>query len=99
MTEKYVVEVEKLDKKGSGQVVVWRENEHGNKKKLTLVIPESLPGESGSHRRKTTFEMDESTNQGNHRGTSGTENTAMPAFFFMWRLCLATLDLRRPTEA
>lgn len=45
MTKKYVVEVEKLDKKGSGQAVVWRENEHGNKKKLTLVIPESLPGE------------------------------------------------------
>ena len=45
MAEKYTVEVTGLDKKGSGQAVVWRENEHGNKKKLKLVIPEALPGE------------------------------------------------------
>lgn len=43
--ETYVTTVEGLDRKGAGQAVIWRENEHGNKKKLKLVIPESLPGE------------------------------------------------------
>lgn len=43
--EKMVVEIHQLDKKGSGQAVVWRENEHGNPKKLKLTVPQTLPGE------------------------------------------------------
>lgn len=45
MTEKFVVNVTGIDKKGSGKAAVWRENELGNKKKLKLYIPETLPGE------------------------------------------------------
>lgn len=44
--EKMVVDIDHLDRKGNGQAVVWRENELGNKRKLKLVIPESLPGET-----------------------------------------------------
>ncbi|WP_431307297.1 23S rRNA (uracil(1939)-C(5))-methyltransferase RlmD [Ferdinandcohnia quinoae] len=40
-----IVEINKLDEKGSGQAVVCRENELGNRKKLTLTIPQTLPGE------------------------------------------------------
>jgi 23S rRNA (uracil1939-C5)-methyltransferase len=40
-----VADIKQLDKKGSGQAEVWRENEHGNKKKLKLTIPQTLPGE------------------------------------------------------
>ncbi|WP_408605283.1 23S rRNA (uracil(1939)-C(5))-methyltransferase RlmD [Bacillus timonensis] len=40
-----IVDIKKLDEKGSGQAVVWRENEHGNKKKLKLTIPQTLIGE------------------------------------------------------
>jgi len=43
--ETMIVEIKKLDEKGSGQGVVWRENEHGNKKKLKLTIPQTLIGE------------------------------------------------------
>ena len=43
--EEYSVTVERLDEKGFGEAIVWRENELGNKRKLRLVIPESLPGE------------------------------------------------------
>lgn len=38
-------EVRRLDQKGSGQAVIWRENELGNPKKLKLTIPRTLPGE------------------------------------------------------
>ena len=34
-----------MDVKGSGQAVIWRENEQGNPKKLKLTIPQTLPGE------------------------------------------------------
>lgn len=44
-SEQYTVTIEKLDDKGFGQAIVWRENELGNKRKLKLIIPESLPGE------------------------------------------------------
>lgn len=40
-----VAEIHRLDEKGSGQAVVWRENELGNPKKLKLTIPQTLPGE------------------------------------------------------
>jgi len=40
-----IVDIDRLDEKGSGQAVVWRENELGNKKKLKLTIPQTLPGE------------------------------------------------------
>ncbi|QPC48308.1 23S rRNA (uracil(1939)-C(5))-methyltransferase RlmD [Mangrovibacillus cuniculi] len=40
-----IVDIRKLDAKGSGEAIVWRENEHGNKKKLKLTIPQTLPGE------------------------------------------------------
>ncbi|MFT4413926.1 23S rRNA (uracil(1939)-C(5))-methyltransferase RlmD [Fredinandcohnia humi] len=43
--ETFLVEVEHLDEKGSGQAAAWRENELGNKKKLKLTIPQTLPGE------------------------------------------------------
>jgi len=45
MEEKYTVTVGRLDKKGFGESILWRANELGNKRKLRLVIPESLPGE------------------------------------------------------
>ncbi|WP_438824304.1 23S rRNA (uracil(1939)-C(5))-methyltransferase RlmD [Bacillus sp. JJ1533] len=40
-----IVEIKSLDEKGSGRGTVWRENEHGNKKKLKLTIPQTLIGE------------------------------------------------------
>ncbi|WP_396232337.1 23S rRNA (uracil(1939)-C(5))-methyltransferase RlmD [Fredinandcohnia sp. QZ13] len=40
-----IVEIKSLDEKGSGRATVWRENEHGNKKKLKLTIPQTLIGE------------------------------------------------------
>ncbi|WP_046720994.1 23S rRNA (uracil(1939)-C(5))-methyltransferase RlmD [Heyndrickxia coagulans] len=43
--ESLVTEIRGLDAKGSGQAVVWRENELGNAKKLKLTIPRTLPGE------------------------------------------------------
>lgn len=43
--ETFVTEIRQFDKKGSGQAVVWRENEHGNPKKLRLTVPQTLPGE------------------------------------------------------
>ncbi|GEL78730.1 23S rRNA (uracil(1939)-C(5))-methyltransferase RlmD [Tenuibacillus multivorans] len=43
--EQYRATIEGLDRRGSGQAVVWRENELGNPKKLKLVVPRSLPGE------------------------------------------------------
>jgi 23S rRNA (uracil1939-C5)-methyltransferase len=43
--EVMVTNIKQLDKKGSGQAAVWRENEHGNPKKLKLTIPQTLPGE------------------------------------------------------
>src|SRR5690625_7759979 len=43
--EEYSVTVERLDEKGFGEAIVWRENELGNKRKIRLVIPESLPGD------------------------------------------------------
>jgi len=46
--ESMIVEINKLDEKGSGLASVWRENEHGNKKKLKLTIPQTLPGEKVS---------------------------------------------------
>ncbi|RPF55246.1 23S rRNA (uracil(1939)-C(5))-methyltransferase RlmD [Aquisalibacillus elongatus] len=41
----YIANIESLDRKGSGQAVVWRENELGNPKKLKLVVPQTIPGE------------------------------------------------------
>lgn len=43
--ESLITEIRQLDTKGSGQAVVWRENELGNPKKLKLTIPQTLPGE------------------------------------------------------
>ena len=43
--ETYVAEVHGLDKKGSGQAVVWRDLGEMNPKKLKLTIPLTLPGE------------------------------------------------------
>ncbi|WP_375162816.1 23S rRNA (uracil(1939)-C(5))-methyltransferase RlmD [Rossellomorea sp. SC111] len=40
-----VATIEELDQKGSGQAVIWRENELGNPKKLRLTIPQTLLGE------------------------------------------------------
>lgn len=41
----FITEIRQLDKNGSGQAVVWHENEKGNSKKLKLTVPETLPGE------------------------------------------------------
>ncbi|WP_044022721.1 23S rRNA (uracil(1939)-C(5))-methyltransferase RlmD, partial [Bacillus sp. SG-1] len=38
-------QVHRLDDRGAGQAVVWRENEKGNIGKLKLTIPRTLPGE------------------------------------------------------
>lgn len=43
--ETMVAEISKLDEKGSGQAVIWRETELGGRKKLRLTIPQTLPGE------------------------------------------------------
>ncbi|MCA0149429.1 23S rRNA (uracil(1939)-C(5))-methyltransferase RlmD [Rossellomorea vietnamensis] len=43
--ETMVATIEELDQKGSGQAVIWRENELGNPKKLKLTIPQTLLGE------------------------------------------------------
>ncbi len=43
--ETMIVDIKNVDDKGAGQAVVWRENELGNKKKLKLTIPQTLPGE------------------------------------------------------
>lgn len=43
--EEMIVEIKSLDDKGAGRASVWRENEHGNQKKLRLTIPQVLPGE------------------------------------------------------
>lgn len=43
--ESFVTKIRQLDKKGSGQAVVWHENEQGNQKKLRLTVPQTLPGE------------------------------------------------------
>lgn len=43
--ETMVVDIKHLDRKGSGRAVAWRENEHGNEKKLRLTIPQTIPGE------------------------------------------------------
>ncbi len=43
--ETLVTQIRQLDAKGSGQSVVWRENEQGNPKKIKLTIPQTLPGE------------------------------------------------------
>jgi 23S rRNA (uracil1939-C5)-methyltransferase len=40
-----LVKIDNLDEKGSGQAVQWLENELGNKRKLKLTIPQTLPGE------------------------------------------------------
>ncbi|MCM3745083.1 23S rRNA (uracil(1939)-C(5))-methyltransferase RlmD [Sporosarcina luteola] len=44
--ERMVAEIDHLDRKGNGQAAIWRENELGNKRKLKLVIPQTLPGET-----------------------------------------------------
>jgi 23S rRNA (uracil1939-C5)-methyltransferase len=41
-----VATIDRLDGKGNGQAVIWRENELGNKKKLKLIVPQTLPGET-----------------------------------------------------
>ncbi|ALC92341.1 SAM-dependent methyltransferase [Bacillus sp. FJAT-18017] len=46
--ETMVADIHRLDEKGSGQAAIWRENEHGNLKKLKLTIPLTLPGEKVS---------------------------------------------------
>ncbi|WP_175615748.1 23S rRNA (uracil(1939)-C(5))-methyltransferase RlmD [Piscibacillus halophilus] len=43
--EQFQAKIERLDRRGSGQAVVWRENEKGNPKKLKLVVPQTIPGE------------------------------------------------------
>lgn len=43
--ETMIAEIHHLDDRGSGQAVIWRENELGNPKKLKLTIPQTLPGE------------------------------------------------------
>ena len=43
--ETMVATIHGLDDRGSGRASVWRENELGNKRKLKLTIPQTLPGE------------------------------------------------------
>ncbi|MCM3585447.1 23S rRNA (uracil(1939)-C(5))-methyltransferase RlmD [Mesobacillus maritimus] len=43
--ETMVAEIRRMDEKGSGQAVIWRDTEHGNQKKLRLTIPQTLLGE------------------------------------------------------
>ncbi|WP_456274988.1 23S rRNA (uracil(1939)-C(5))-methyltransferase RlmD [Bacillus sp. AK031] len=38
-------QIHRLDDRGAGQAVVWRENEKGNIGKLKLTVPRTLPGE------------------------------------------------------
>lgn len=45
--EKMVAEIHRLDSKGNGQAVIWREHDLGNNpRKLRLTIPQTLPGET-----------------------------------------------------
>jgi len=44
-TEIFTVNIDELDERGLGRSVIWRENELGNKRKLTLTIPNALPKE------------------------------------------------------
>lgn len=44
----FITEIQKLDPKGAGQSVIWRENKNGNIGKLRLTIPYTLPGEKVS---------------------------------------------------
>ena len=63
--ESFTIDIERLDERGSGQAVVWRENEQGNKKKLKLTVPYTLPGEKVTvtvaqpQRRRWTTKADE----------------------------------------
>lgn len=60
--ETYITEILDLDNKGSGNAVIWREQEQnkGSSKKLKLTVPQTLPGEKvrvsvdASRRRKAT---------------------------------------------
>ncbi|QKS69788.1 23S rRNA (uracil(1939)-C(5))-methyltransferase RlmD [Paenalkalicoccus suaedae] len=40
------VDIRELDRKGSGRGTVWKENEFGDKRKLKLTVPMTLPGET-----------------------------------------------------
>ncbi|WP_408640734.1 23S rRNA (uracil(1939)-C(5))-methyltransferase RlmD [Salipaludibacillus keqinensis] len=40
------VDIKHLDHKGSGRGSTWRENDEGNPKKLRLIVPQTLPGET-----------------------------------------------------
>ena len=42
----FIIDVENFDEKGSGFSTLWRENANGNKKKLKLSVPTTLPGET-----------------------------------------------------
>lgn len=63
--ETMIAEIKRLDEKGSGQAVIWRENEEGNRKKLKLTIPQTLPGEKvrvtvdKPERRRRIAQLDE----------------------------------------
>src|SRR5690554_7167682 len=41
----FTINIESFDEKGAGSSILWRENSQGNKKKLKLTVPYTLPGE------------------------------------------------------
>ena len=45
LTEIFTVNIDELNERGLGHSVIWRKNELGNKRKLTLTIPNVLPNE------------------------------------------------------
>lgn len=45
-TQKFTVTIDRLNDRGFGEAVVWQENKKGNKRKLKLTIPHTLPGET-----------------------------------------------------
>lgn len=74
--ETFEVDIHRLDEKGFGQAVVWRENEEGNERKLKLTILYTLPGEKvrvtveEPHKRRWKSKADDILEKNSERVTA-----------------------------